>query len=327
MRVLVSGGAGYVGSFVTRVLRTHGHHPVVLDDLSVGHAEAVTGFPLVEANCGDIRKVAAVMTEHGIEAVVHLAALSVVGESVRDPGLYWRHNVGHGAGLLDACRQAGVTRFVLSSTAAVYGEPECVPIPEDHRLSPTSPYGNTKRALEEMLAHFQAAAGLGFVSLRYFNAAGAMPDGSAGEDHRPETHLIPLALGAALGQRSPLAVFGSDYPTRDGTGVRDYIHVLDLAEAHVLALDWLQAHPGRGRAFNLGSETGASVREVLDTIARITGREVPHRLEPRRAGDPAVLIASSARARAELGWRPTRSGLDTLIADAWAWHHAHPKGY
>jgi UDP-glucose 4-epimerase len=327
MRVLVTGGAGYIGSFVVRALRGRGHETVVLDDFSTGHRGALDDSPLVECRCGETERVAGAMERHGVDAVVHLAALSLVGDSVREPGRYWRHNVGQAAGLLDACRRAGVERFVLSSTAAVYGEPEAVPIREDHPLRPTNPYGATKRAIEEMLGHFEAAAGLGWVSLRYFNAAGASADGGLGEDHDPETHLIPLALAAAAGQRGALTVFGRDYETRDGTCLRDYIHVHDLAAAHVRALEWLEAHPGRRLVCNLGTEQGTSVQEMLDAIARVTGREVPREDGARRAGDPAVLIASSARAKQELGWAPERSDIDTIIRDAWAWHTSHPGGY
>jgi UDP-glucose 4-epimerase len=327
MQVLVTGGAGYIGSFVVRALEGRGHRAVVLDDFSTGHRGALGDGPLIEGRCGDTERVAAAMSEHGVEAVVHLAALSLVGDSMREPGRYWSHNVGQAAGLLDACRQAGVRRFVLSSTAAVYGEPEQVPIEEDHPLQPTNPYGATKKAIEEMLGHFEAATGLAWVSLRYFNAAGACPDGGFGEDHDPETHLIPLALQAAAGRRGPLTVFGRDYPTRDGTCLRDYIHVYDLAQAHVRALEWLQAGAGERLVCNLGAEQGTSVQEMLDAIAEVTGREVPHEDGPRRAGDPAVLVASNARAKAELGWEPSRSDIATIVRDAWAWHSRHPDGY
>ncbi len=327
MKVLVSGGAGYIGGFVARALVERGHSVVVLDDFSTGHRGALGEWPLVELRCGDTEAVAAAMEARGVEAVVHLSALSLVGESVRDPGRYWRENVGQAAGLLDACRRAGVERFVLSSTAAVYGEPEQVPIVEEHPLRPTNPYGATKVAIEQMLAHFQDAAGLGWVSLRYFNAAGAAPDGSLGEDHAPETHLLPLAFAAALGTRGPLTIFGEDWPTPDGTCLRDYVHVIDLAAAHVLALEWLEAHPRQSLITNLGGGAGTSVREVIDAVARASGREVPHAVGPRRAGDPAVLVAATERARCELGWRPKRSSIDEIARDAWAWHSTHPRGF
>ncbi len=323
MTVLVTGGAGYIGSFVVRALRDAGHRSVVLDDLSTGHAEAVPeDVRLERMECGATDEVAALMRREGIDAVIHLAALSLVGDSVRDPGRYWLRNVGQAAGLLDACRAAGVDRFVLSSTAAVYGEPERVPIDEDHPLRPTNPYGATKRAIEEMLGHFREAAGLGWVSLRYFNAAGAAPDGSLGEAHHPETHLVPIAVCAALAGAPRLTVFGDDYDTPDGTCLRDYVHVLDLAEAHVRALDWLDAHPGGSLTCNLGGGRPTSVREVIDAVGRASGREVPYEIGPRRAGDPSVLVAAVGRAREELGWEPGRSSIDGIVRDAVVWHRA-----
>jgi len=331
LRVLVTGGAGYIGSFVLRALAERGHAAVVADNLSTGHREAAREWPLAELDCADTERVAGLMEREGVEAVIHLAALSLVGESMRQPERYFAHNVGGAEALLGACRRAGVRRFVLSSSAAVYGEPEVVPIPEDHPLRPTNPYGQTKVEIERRLAAAYAADGLAWASLRYFNAAGAMPDGSLGEDHRPETHLVPLAIGAALSPASspfsPLTVFGDDWPTPDGTCLRDYVHVLDLARAHVLALDWLEAHPRGALACNLGGGCRTSVREVLAAVAEAAGRDVPHRVGPRREGDPAVLVAAVERAAAELGWRPERSGSGTIVADAWAWHRAHPSGY
>ena len=319
MAVLVTGGAGYIGSFVLRALAARGLEAVVLDDLSTGHRRAAEGWPLEEFSCGDTDRVAALMERAGIDAVIHLAALSIVGDSVREPERYWRHNVGGAEGLLAACRRAGVRRFVLSSTAAVYGEPSRVPIPEEHPLAPTNPYGETKVEIERRLAAAREADGLGWAALRYFNAAGAKPDGSLGEDHPVETHLIPLALRAAAGAGGELTVFGDDWPTPDGTCLRDYVHVLDLARAHVLALDWLDAHPGGALVCNLGGGQGTSVREVLDAVHAATGRAVPHRIGPRRAGDPAVLVAAVGRAAEELGWRPERSEIGTIVKDAWAW--------
>jgi UDP-glucose 4-epimerase len=336
MAVLVTGGAGYIGSFVLRALAARGIDAVVLDDLSTGHRRAADGWPLEVHSCGDSERVAALMERAGIDAVIHLAALSIVGDSVREPERYWRHNVGGAEGLLSACRKAGVRRFVLSSTAAVYGEPSRLPIPEDHPLSPTNPYGATKVEIERRLAQAQASDGLAWAALRYFNAAGAMPDGSLGEDHPVETHLIPLALRAAAtgggggggggagagtgaAAAAPLTVFGDDWPTPDGTCLRDYVHVLDLARAHVLALDWLDGHSGGSLVCNLGGGEGTSVRQVLDAVQRATGREVPHRIGPRRAGDPAVLVAAVDRAAAELGWRPERSDIARVVEDAWAW--------
>ena len=338
MAVLVTGGAGYIGSFVLRALETRGLDAVVLDDLSTGHRRAAEGWPLEVFSCGDTDRVAALMERAGIDAVIHLAALSIVGDSVREPERYWRHNVGGAEGLLAACRRAGVRRFVLSSTAAVYGEPSRVPIPEEHPLAPTNPYGATKVEIERRLAEAQAADGLGWAALRYFNAAGAMPDGSLGEDHPVETHLIPLALRAAAGAgagaaagpedgaAAELTVFGNDWPTPDGTCLRDYVHVLDLARAHVLALGWLDAHPGGALVCNLGGGQGTSVRQVLDAVHEATGREVPHRIGPRREGDPAVLVAAVGRAATELGWRPERSEIGTVVKDAWAWEQTRRSG-
>lgn len=328
MRVLVSGGAGYIGAFVVRALRDRGHGVVVLDDFSTGHRGTLCDGPLVETRCGETSAVARAMEEHGIDAAIHLSALSLVGESVGDPGRYWLENVGQAAGLLDACRRAGVRRFVLSSTAAVYGEPREVPIPEDHPLQPTNPYGATKVAIEQMLGHFEAAADLSWASLRYFNAAGAAPDGSIGEDHHPETHLIPLAVAAAQGTRGALTIFGDNWPTPDGTCLRDYVHVIDLAEAHVRALDWLEAQRGKGHLIaNLGGGEGTSVRQVIEAVSRAAGSEVPHTIGARRAGDPAVLVAATDRARTELGWSPRHSSIEEIARDAWAWHSSHPSGY
>lgn len=327
MAVLVSGGAGYIGSFVVRALLNRGKQPVIVDNLATGHQEAVpAGVPLVPVSCGETELLADLMVRHRVDEAIHLSAFSLVGESVRDPGKYWRNNVGSTAGMLEACRMAGVQRFVFSSSAATYGEPESVPITEDHPLRPTNPYGTTKVAVEWMLDHHRSAHGLGWVALRYFNAAGASPDGSCGEDHDPESHLIPLALAAAAGSGRPLTVFGADWATPDGTCVRDYIHVLDLAEAHLQALDWLERKPGQGAVFNLGTGSGSSVRQILDMVAKIVGRPVPHVTGPRRAGDPAVLVASNERALSELGWRPERD-LEAVVRDAWAWHRSHPAGY
>jgi UDP-glucose-4-epimerase GalE len=327
MRVMVTGGAGYIGSFVLRAVVEAGHEAFVVDDLSKGHRKAAAPHAVNETPCGNTERMAAFIADRGVDAVIHLAALSLVGESVRNPGLYWARNVGQAAGLLMACEEMGVKRFVLSSTAAVYGEPERTPITEEMPTQPTNPYGATKRAIEEMLGHFGTSCGMGWVSLRYFNAAGAMPDGSLGEDHDPETHLVPLAIRAAQGVGKPLTVFGTDYPTPDGTCLRDYVHVLDLARAHVRALDWLEAHPGESLVCNLGGGTPASVKEILAAIEEVSGREVPHTIGERRAGDPSVLVASIARARSELGWEPQTSDVPTIVKDAWAWHAAHPEGF
>lgn len=310
MRVLVAGGAGYIGSVVTRLLLAEGHRVTVLDDLSTGHADAVPdGAELVRA---DIADAAVILGREPFDGVLHFAAKSLVGESVRDPAKYWRTNVCGTRALLDAVAEHGVPRLVFSSTAATYGEPDAVPITEDSRTTPTSPYGASKLSVDMMLTGECAATGLAAVSLRYFNVAGAA--WGAGERHGTETHLIPLALDAVAGRRGPLTIFGEDWPTDDGTPIRDYIHVADLARAHVLALT--AARPGTHLICNLGSGEGYSVRQVLDTIAEVTGSPVPATVGQRRAGDPARLIASNARAREVLGWRPERTLAD-MVRDAW----------
>jgi UDP-glucose 4-epimerase len=321
MKALVTGGAGYIGSVVASQLVEAGHDVVVIDDLSRGHAAAVPpGARFVEASLLDQAALAGPLA--GIDAVLHFAASSLVAESVAEPSRYWRNNVGGARNLLDAMRDAGVQRLVFSSTAATYGEPAKMPIEEEDPTAPVNTYGATKLAIDLMIRDECVAHGLAAASLRYFNVAGAR--GACGEDHEPETHLVPLILRAAAGVTDHVKVFGTDYPTADGTAIRDYIHVDDLGEAHLLALDRLQ--PGTHRIFNLGSGDGYSVREVVETARKVTGREIPAREEPRRAGDPPQLIAANARARAELGWTPRR-GLEQMIADAWAWHQAHPDGY
>lgn len=310
MKVLVAGGAGYVGSVVTRLLLAERHEVVVLDDCSTGHADSVPdGVELVRA---DIATAGDVLARGGFDAVLHFAAKSLVGESVTRPSLYWRTNLCGTRALLDAVTAHGVPRLVFSSTAAVYGEPERVPITEDAAPRPTNTYGATKLAVDMMLDGECAATDLGSVSLRYFNVAGAAF--GAGERHATETHLIPLALDAVAGRRGPLTIYGDDWPTPDGTPVRDYVHVADLARAHLLALG--AATPGRHLVCNLGNGDGFSVRQVLDTIERVTGRAVPAAVGPRRAGDPAQLVASAQRAEREFGWRPER-GLADMVRDAW----------
>ncbi len=324
-RFLVTGGAGYVGSHLVRALRARGDHCTVFDNLSTGHREAVPdGVDLVEADLADQAAVNALLADGPWDGVFHFAALSLVGDSMRNPQLYRTANVSNAAGLIDACVRHGVTKLVFSSTAALFGVPERLPIAEDDRIEPGSPYGESKLMVERLLAAADRAHGLRFAALRYFNAAGADPDGALGEDHRPETHLIPLAIDAVLGRRPPLAVFGTDYPTPDGTCIRDYVHVSDLASAHLAAFDRLDAG---SVTYNLGSETGHSVREVLASVARVAGRPVPHTLADRRPGDPAALVASSARIRAECGWRARFTVLDDIVATAWAWRLAHPSGY
>lgn len=313
MKVLVTGGAGYIGSHVARALAQKNHTVVLYDNLSTGHRSLASGLELVVADVGDARSLAAHLP--GVDAIVHFAAHSRVGESVLDPRKYFDNNVRSGLTLLDAAVDAGVCAFVFSSSAAVYGDPASVPIPETAPLRPTSPYGATKVAFESALAAYHAAYGLRFAALRYFNAAGADESGHIGELHEPETHLIPSALLAAGGQRKVLEVYGTDYPTPDGTCIRDYIHVSDLARAHVLALEHLVADGG-SITLNLGGGRGHSVQEVITTIEQVTGRPVPRRDCDRRPGDPAVLIADPTRARQLLDWKPEHT-LQDMVSSAW----------
>ena len=322
MKLLVTGGAGYIGSIVARQLIGAGHDVTVLDDLSRGHRGAVPdGARLVETSLLDEAGTRAAVAD-GFDGVLHFAALALVAESVAHPERYHRGNIVGALNLLDAMRAAGVRRLVFSSTCAVYGEPDTVPMTEDIPAAPVNAYGNSKLAVDRMISDECRAHGLGAASLRYFNVAGA--SGPLGEDHEPETHLIPLVLRAAAGVSDHVKVFGTDYPTRDGTAVRDYIHVEDLGRAHALALDALE--PGRHRIYNLGTGDGYTVKEVVDTARRVTGRAIPAIEEPRRPGDPPALVAASDRIREELGWVPEK-GLDDMIGDAWAWHQAHPNGY
>ncbi len=315
MRLLVTGGAGYIGSVVAAQLLEAGHEVTVLDDLSTGHADAVPdGARFVSASLLDAGGLRAAVAE-GFDGVLHFAAKSLVAESMAHPERYWRNNVGGTLELLEAMRAAGVARLVFSSTAAVYGEPDQVPIPERAPTWPTSAYGASKLAVDLMIGTFARAHGLAATSLRYFNVAGA--SGRYGERHTTETHLVPLVLEAACGRRAAVQVYGTDYPTPDGTAIRDYIHVDDLARAHLLALD--ATEPGRHAIYNLGNGQGYSVRQVVKAARRVTGRPIPAVDAPRRAGDPAVLVASSARIAAELGWAPHRPALDDMIGDAWAW--------
>ncbi len=325
--ILVVGGAGYIGSHALLALRERGREILVLDDISEGHLQALHGVPLARGSILDNDFVQDVFRSHDIGAVFHFAARCYVGESVTDPGIYYRHNVAGTLNMLDAMAATGVKRFVLSSTCATYGEPPSVPITEDMPQVPINPYGRTKLACEWMLRDFHTAHGLQFVSLRYFNAAGADPQGRVGEDHDPETHLIPLVINATLGRRAAVTVFGDDYDTPDGTCIRDYIHVTDLAEAHVRALEAMEAGKIDTAAFNLGSEQGSSVLEVIKSVERIGGREVPYVIGDRRAGDPPRLVGSSARIAEALGWRPQLGNIDQIVETAWAWHEAHPLGY
>jgi UDP-glucose-4-epimerase GalE len=332
--VLVTGGAGYVGSHTVKALAIAGYDVVVFDDLSNGHAEAVdrlrAAYParsitLVRGDILDGDAVAHALRQSGAAAVLHFAARLLVGESVREPVAYYRANVAGSLSVLDAMRQTGAARFILSSTAATFGEPEQTPIDEDHPQRPVNAYGETKLAVERALPHLERAAGIRWTALRYFNAAGADPEGLLGEDHRPEEHLIPRGLAAIQGG-PPLTIFGDDYPTPDGTCVRDYVHVSDLADAHLAALRRLEAGEP-SRAYNLGNGTGMSVREVIEAIGRAAGQVVPHAVGPRRPGDPARLVASNERAARELGWRPRLGQLSTIVETAWRWHAAWPQGY
>lgn len=324
-RFLVTGGAGYVGSHLVAALVERGDTVVVLDNLRTGHRGAVpAGVQLIVADVADDAVVDSVLADKPWNAVFHFAALSQVGESMRMPLRYLIDNGANGMRLIDACIRHGVSRFVLSSTAALYGTPEIVPIPEDAPLHPESPYGDSKWFLERALHWAERVHGLRYASLRYFNAAGADPAGRYGEDHRPETHLIPLVIDAALGRRTELDVYGNDYNTPDGTCLRDYVHVTDLADAHLLALDYLE----RGSiAVNLGNGTGHSVLQVIEAVQRVSERKVPYRMCPRRPGDAAVLVASSDLAHRELGWRPRFAHLDEIVRTALIWREAHPNGY
>lgn len=327
MSVLVCGGAGYIGSHNVHALLARGESVVVMDNLQTGHRQAVPGK--VTFVCGDIRDSAALDTvfrEHKVESVLHFAANSLVGESMTMPLKYFDNNVHGMQVLLEAMVRHNVRHIVFSSTAAVYGEPEAVPITEDAPVLPTNPYGESKLIMERMMRWVRQAHGLGFVSLRYFNVAGAMGDGTLGEDHHPETHLVPIMLQVPLGKRESLTIYGQDYATPDGTCIRDYIHVLDLAAAHLLALDHLRAG-GEGGIFNLGNGQGFSVKEMLDTARKVTGHDIPVVMGERRAGDPARLVAAAHKARTVLGWNPRFTGVEKIIESAWNWHSRHPDGF
>ena len=325
MNVLVTGGAGYIGSHAAKALRRAGHAVAIYDNLSAGHREAALGAPLIQGETGDSRAVRQAIRDSGAAAVMHFAASLSVADSVRDPVGYYRNNVIGTLGVLEAMAAERCGLFVFSSSCAVYGEPVSSPIAEDHPTRPVNAYGQTKLAVEQALPHFERAYGIRAVCLRYFNAAGADPEGDLGEVHTPEIHLIPRAFEAVNGG-PPLDVFGQDYPTPDGTCLRDYVHVGDLAAAHLQALAYLEGGAGSA-TYNVGTETPSSVREVLAAVERVTGRPVPQRLAPRRPGDPAVLVAASARIRRELGWTAARPALDTIVADAWRWHTSHPNGF
>jgi len=325
-RVVVTGGAGYIGSHAVRALVDAGHAVAVLDDLSAGHEESVpAGVPLVRAAIHDVDAVRRLLADHRADAVMHFAAWLAVGESVQKPLDYYQNNVVGTFGVLEAMRAEGVKRFVFSSTCAVYGEPSRVPIVESLDKQPINAYGETKLTIERALPHLETAYGLKWMALRYFNAAGAHPDGTIGEDHAVELHLIPLAIQAAIGGR-PLKVFGEDYPTPDGTCQRDYIHVCDLAEAHLCALAALE-NGAASSAYNIGTGSPQSVRAVIDTVSRVVGKPVAWEAAPRRPGDPAMLYAASDRAQRELKWTPRYADLEVIVRHAWQWHSTHPRGY
>jgi UDP-glucose-4-epimerase GalE len=325
MRILVTGGAGYIGSHALRLFLDRGHDAWAFDNLIAGHKEAVPAGRLIEGDLADRDRLDQALVEYQIDAVVHFAAFADVGESVRDPGRYYANNVVNTLRLLDTLWRHRISRFVFSSTAATYGVPQRVPISEDEEQRPINPYGHGKLAVEKALEAYSRAYGWGVASLRYFNAAGAALDGSLGEDHEPETHLIPIVLQSALGRRPHVEIFGTDYDTPDGTCVRDYIHVDDLAEAHGLALERLQT--GCACCYNLGIGRGYSVRDVIRIAESITGRAVSVREAARRPGDPPVLVASADKIRAELGWAPKHPQLESIIETAWKWHRQHPRGF
>jgi UDP-glucose 4-epimerase len=325
MNVLVTGGAGYIGSIVTEELVKQGHGVVVFDNLSAGHRAAVhPDAEFIEGDLANRPTVGALFERHTVDAVMHFASYTLVGESMEHPFMYLGDNVTNGLNLLHEAVDHGVRRFILSSTANLFDDPEEIPITESERIVPGSPYGESKHVLERFLHWLDRIYDFRYAALRYFNAAGASPSGERGEDHDPETHLIPITLQVALGQRDKMTIFGDDYPTRDGTCVRDYIHVTDLAQAHILALHGLDQG---SRTYNLGNGRGFTVKEVIETCREVTDHPIPAGIGDRRPGDPPVLIASSEGIRAELGWEPRYPDLETIVAHAWEWHRRHPNGY
>lgn len=325
MKVLVCGGAGYIGSNMTAMLSKEGYEPIVYDNLSKGHKAAVKGVKLVRGDLSDFQKLSKTLKDHGIEAVMHFAAFIEVGESMQAPLRYYHNNLANTLTLLEAMEDAGVAKFVFSSTAAVYGMPTKVPIVEDLAKAPINPYGDSKWDVEK-ICQFQCRTGrLRYAALRYFNAAGAGANGTLGEDHNPESHLIPLIMKAAMGQRDNVKIYGTDYATPDGTCIRDYIHIEDLCSAHLLALRKLDSE--RELVYNLGNGTGFSVREVIETVKKVSGKSFKVVEEARRPGDPAVLTADASRAIKELGWKPRFPKLETIVETAWKWHNEHPHGY
>lgn len=324
MNILVTGAAGYIGSVCVEVLLSRGNSVIALDSLLEGHRAAVPpGATFCQVDLGNRERLESVFSQHKIDAVMHFAAEALVAKSVKEPSIFYATNVACGVNLLDAVTRYGIKKFIFSSTAATYGEPEIVPIPEDHRKAPINPYGKSKLVFEGILADYNAYTGLQYVSLRYFNAAGASQE--RGEHHRVETHLIPRVLDAAAGGLPYVDVFGTDYPTPDGTCVRDYIHILDIADSHVRALQ--EINRVSGEAFNVGNSRGFSILEVIDAAERITGRKIPRKLGPRRPGDPAVLVASKEKLKRMLGWEASHSSLEEIIQSAWAWKQKHPRGY
>jgi UDP-glucose 4-epimerase len=325
MKILVCGGAGYIGSNMTALLAREGHEPVVFDNFSKGHRAAVIDATVVEGDLADYRLLVDTLGKYDIEAVMHFAALIEAGESVKFPLSFYRNNFCNTENLLRAMAETGVEKLVFSSTAAIYGVPQRIPITEDQPTDPINPYGDSKRAVERM-CHFQVQTGkLRLAVLRYFNACGASTDGRLGEDHHPESHLIPLIIQAAMGKREDVKIFGTDYPTPDGTCIRDYIHIEDLCRAHLLALKRLDEHAEL--AYNLGNGQGYSVREVIDTVKRVSGRSFKVAEVQRRPGDPPVLTSDASKAKNELGWRPERPQLEEMVETAWKWHSEHPNGY
>ncbi|MBS4200421.1 UDP-glucose 4-epimerase GalE [Bacillus sp. FJAT-49732] len=327
MAILVCGGAGYIGSHAVAELLARGEEVVVVDNLQKGHSAALLdGAVFYDGDLRDEPFLDLVFTENNIDAVMHFAADSLVGESVQKPLQYYDNNVGGAISLVKAMNKYNVKNIVFSSTAAVYGEPEEIPIVESAITNPTNPYGETKLAIEKMLKWCEPAYGIRYVVLRYFNVAGAHTNGIIGEDHTPETHLIPIILEAALGKRDEIAIFGEDYDTPDGTCIRDYIHVMDLVNAHILAIEKLRK-TGESGTYNLGNGNGFSVKEVIETARKVTGKEIPEKVAPRRAGDPAKLVASSEKAKKELGWKPQHDSLESMIESAWKWFQKNPNGY
>jgi UDP-glucose-4-epimerase GalE len=325
MNILVTGGAGYIGSHAVRLFLERGHQVWVYDNLCFGHRAAVPADRLIVGDLNDPARIDQILQAHHIDAVVHFAAFAFVGESVQQPAKYYQNNVANTLTLLECLRRHRIVRFVFSSTCATYGTPEEMPITERTPQRPINPYGASKLFIERALTDYAAAYDWGIAALRYFNAAGAHESGQIGEDHTPETHLIPLAIQAVLGQRPHIEIFGTDYPTPDGTCIRDYIHVDDLAEAHLLVLEKLQ--PGRPLFYNVGVGRGNSVSEVIQTVETVTGKKVPVKMGARRPGDPPILVASSAKIQTELGWRPRYAELSAIVATAWNWHRTHPHGY